>query len=74
MQNPNSFSSDGRLAQLEFASEAIKLGSIIIVIKTKFCVLLLLEKKKDELLNENIYGQKMIKLNDLLINILELKC
>ena len=55
MQNPNSFSSDGRLAQLEFASEAIKLGSIIIGIKTKFCVLLLLEKKKDELLNENIY-------------------
>jgi 20S proteasome subunit alpha 5 len=64
MQNPNSFSSDGRLAQLEFASEAIKLGSIIIGIKTKFCVLLLLEKKKDEILNENIFGQKMMKLNE----------
>jgi|EP00802_Teleaulax_amphioxeia_P005595 20S proteasome subunit alpha 5 len=64
MQNSNNFSSDGRLTQLEFASEAIKLGSIIIGIKTKFCVLLLLEKKKDELLNENIHGQKLINFND----------
>jgi 20S proteasome subunit alpha 5 len=64
MQDSNCFSSDGRLFQLEYATEAIKLGSMILGIKTKFCVLLLLEKRKDDILNENIVGQKMIKFNN----------
>ena len=64
MSVDNSFSSDGRLFQIEYATQAIKLGSIIIGIKTNFCVLLLLEKKKDDILNENTFGQKMIRFND----------
>lgn len=63
MQETNCFSSDGRLFQLEYATEAIKLGSMILGIRTKFCVLLLLEKKKNDILNENIVGQKIIKFN-----------
>jgi len=63
MDNSNNFSSDGRLLQLEYATEAIKLGSIMLGIKSKFSVLLILEKKKDDTLNENIIGQKMIKFN-----------
>ena len=64
MQDVNCFSSDGRLIQLEYASEAIKLGSIILGIKTKYCALLVLEKRRDDILNENTIGQKMLKFND----------
>lgn len=64
MSIDNCFSSDGRLFQIEYATQAIKLGSIIIGIKTNFCVLLLLEKKKDDILNENTFGQKMVRFND----------
>lgn len=61
MQEANYFSSDGRLIQLEYASEAVKMGSMILGIKTKFCVLLFIEKKNEEPLNETIIGQKMIR-------------
>ena len=63
MNESNNFSSDGRLIQLEYATEAIKLGSIILGINTKSCVFLILEKRKDDTLNESIIGQKMIKFN-----------
>ena len=66
MAETNIFSSDGRLLQLEYASDAIKLGSIILGIKTKYCVVLFLEKRKDDILNENIIGQKMIKFSKFL--------
>jgi|Transcript_11246 20S proteasome subunit alpha 5 len=63
MNESVNFSSDGRLIQLECATEAIKLGSIVLGINTKSCVLLILEKRKDDTLNESIIGQKMIKFN-----------
>lgn len=64
MPDENNFSSDGRLVQLEHATQAIKLGSIIIGIKTKLCALIILERRKDDLLNENTNAQKIIKFND----------
>jgi 20S proteasome subunit alpha 5 len=64
MPDENNFSSDGRIVQLEHATQAIKLGTIILGIKTKFCALILIERKKDDILNENTNAQKMIKFND----------
>jgi len=42
---PNTFSPEGRLFQVEYALEAIKLGSTAIGIQTKEGILLAVEKK-----------------------------
>jgi 20S proteasome subunit alpha 5 len=58
------FSPDGRLFQIEYSLEAIKLGTNVIGIKNKSGGILLSEKKEEERLKQNRNVSKIITFNE----------
>mmetsp|Transcript_48454 Transcript_48454/g.97046 ORF Transcript_48454/g.97046 Transcript_48454/m.97046 type:complete len:227 (-) Transcript_48454:1712-2392(-) len=60
-QEKTNFSPDGRLLQIEYAIEAVHLGSTIIGIKNSSCAILILEKKKESKLIEDYGFQKLVR-------------
>lgn len=57
---PN-FSPDGRLLQIEYAIEAVRLGSTIIGVKNDSCAVLVLEKRRENNLIDEYGVQKLIR-------------
>lgn len=55
------FSPDGRIIQVEYAREAVKMGSTAVGIKTKNCVVLAGEKRSFELIES---ADKVFKIDD----------
>ena len=60
----NTFSSEGRLFQVEYASEAIKFGSTVIGIRTNYGVVLCVEKRIASPLMVTTSIEKIMKLDD----------
>mmetsp|Transcript_14839 Transcript_14839/g.29801 ORF Transcript_14839/g.29801 Transcript_14839/m.29801 type:complete len:238 (+) Transcript_14839:118-831(+) len=56
------FSPDGRILQIEYAIEAVRLGSTVIGIRSNSCAILALEKKKEGKLTEEYGVQKLVYL------------
>ena len=59
----NTFSPEGRLFQVEYAIEAIKLGSTAIAIKTPTSVILAVEKRVTSILLESTSIEKVVEID-----------
>ena len=60
----SNFSPEGRLYQIEYAMQAVKMGATVFGIKSKEGIVLMAEKKKNSELIENKSIRKIIILNN----------